>query len=207
MTKDPHHHGNLREALITAALELLQEGGIEGLTLRRAAARAGVSHAAPAHHFDGLQGLLTATAARAFQMFTDSMVRARDAAPRQPLPRLLGVGEGYIAFARTHAGLFHLMFATPGLCRDDPALMAQSNAAYEVLRKACAPFAGPSPEALELAVWSLVHGYAALTGAARTDPGGRKAAAPPFSALLALLVSGREQDFGDLPLAPDRTLG
>lgn len=162
MTKENHHHGNLRVALITASVDLLQEGGIDGLTLRRAAARAGVSHAAPAHHFNGLPGLMTATAAQAFQMFTAAMVLARDAAPPTPRARLLGVANGYLAFARGHAGLFQLMFNAPNLCRDDPELALASAAAYGVLRDACAPFAAPNPERLELAVWSLVHGFAAL---------------------------------------------
>ena len=61
--KKQHHHGNLREALITAGVGLLNEGGLSALTLRKCAARAGVSHAAPAYHFKGLNGLLTAIAA------------------------------------------------------------------------------------------------------------------------------------------------
>ena len=73
----PHHHGNLRSALIDSGLALLANEGLAGLTLRRAAAAAGVSHAAPAHHFDGLPGLLTAIAARAFQLFADQMEAAQ----------------------------------------------------------------------------------------------------------------------------------
>lgn len=165
MTKDNHHHGNLREALISASVALLQEGGIAGLTLRRAAARAGVSHAAPAHHFGGLPGLLTATAARAFELFTAAMVQSRDAAPPTAQARLLGVAQGYLAFAEAHSGLFHLMFNAPSLCRDDPALRVASAAAYQVLREACAPFAAPDPVRMELAVWALVHGYAAIAPA------------------------------------------
>ncbi len=64
----PHHHGNLREALIVAGIEILKEGGLPALTLRACAARAGVSHAAPAHHFDGLPGLVTAIAANSGQI-------------------------------------------------------------------------------------------------------------------------------------------
>jgi AcrR family transcriptional regulator len=71
MSDKPHHHGNLREALINAGLLLLKEDGLDGLTLRRAAARAGVSHAAPAHHFSGKQGLVAAIAARGFLPLTE----------------------------------------------------------------------------------------------------------------------------------------
>ncbi|WP_141215717.1 TetR/AcrR family transcriptional regulator, partial [Hahella sp. CCB-MM4] len=77
MTRDTP---STRDALIEAGLSLLIEGGPEGLTLRRAAARAGVSHAAPAHHFNGLPGLQTAIATRAFALFTVTMISHRDAA-------------------------------------------------------------------------------------------------------------------------------
>lgn len=162
MSKETHHHGNLRAALIEAALELLQEGGIAGLTLRKAAARAGVSHAAPAHHFDGLPGLLTATAACAFDLFTTAMTTARDSAADDPKARLHGIAEGYLTFAKSHRGLFDLMFNSPTLCREDPELKAASWRAYLVLRDGCAPFHAANPAELELTVWSLVHGYAAL---------------------------------------------
>ncbi len=95
MTKEiPHHHGNLREALIDAGLQLLAEGGPSALTLRRAAARAGVSHAAPAHHFDGLTGLLTAIAVRAYQAFSGQMIQHREAAGANDFTRWVGVCQG-----------------------------------------------------------------------------------------------------------------
>lgn len=185
----PHHHGNLREALIEAGLALLLESGIEGLTLRRAAARAGVSHAAPAHHFGGLTGLLTAVAARAFQIFTKSMITARDQSGPEPFDRLLGVCQGYMAFSQDKSGLFRLMFTTPGLDREDPDLSRESSAAYEVLRSACAPFASPAPEELEVAVWSLVHGYATLGFAGPKAEDRAFGQVPPFEILLRRLVS------------------
>ena len=116
----PHHRGNLREALIVAAMALLTEGGIAGLTLRRAAARAGVSHAAPAHHFNGLPGLLTAIAARAFCQFGDAMELARATADPAPFAQLAGICTGYLDFATRHAGIFHLMFVSAEVDRDDP---------------------------------------------------------------------------------------
>lgn len=184
----PHHHGNLREALIEAGLALLREGGIEGLTLRRAAARAGVSHAAPAHHFSGLDGLMTAISARAFAIFTAEMTAARDAAGDAPFDRLLGICNGYLAFSRSNSGLFRVMFTTPGLDRTDPDLARESAAAYEVLRSACAPFAGVPSEETELAVWSLVHGYALLGFAAPDTTGRAFHHVPEFQTLLARLI-------------------
>ena len=135
----PHHHGNLRQALIDAGFSLLSEGGRAALTLRQAAARAGVSHAAPAHHFDGLPGLLTAIAAQAFARFTALMIAARDQAGPEPFDRLNGICAGYIAFANAHAGMFDLMFNAGDIQRADPDLQIQSFAAYSVLRDACLP--------------------------------------------------------------------
>lgn len=179
-----------RAALIEAALHLLLTEGMGGLTLRRAAARAGVSHAAPAHHFDGLPGLLTATAARAFRLFTKAMTDARDAAPPDPRAQLLAVGQGYLAFARDHAGLFHLMFNSPALSRNDHDLMQASAESYAVLRAACAPLAAADPHALETAVWALVHGFAALSPAPTEIACSEGRAAPTFEALLWPLVDG-----------------
>ena len=192
----PHHHGNLREALIIAGMDLLSEGGMAALTLRRAAARAGVSHAAPAHHFDGLPGLLTAIAARAFTKFADMMQSAREAAGTDPFQRLVGICQGYLDFARAHHGLFHVMFVSPEVNRSDPALTPQSTRAYLLLRAACLPFAAPGATEdalLETAVWSLVHGYATL-GCDGTG-GHRRAFArsPDIAELLQELLAGRQQ--------------
>ena len=179
-----------RTALIEAAIALLQSGGMAALTLRQAAAKAGVSNAAPAHHFDGLPGLLTATAARAFRLFTAAMTKARDAAPPDPRAQLLAVGQGYLTFARDHAGLFQLMFNSPALCRDDAELTQASAAAYAVLRAACAPFVAADPRALETAVWALVHGFAALSPAPAEIACTEGRATPTFEALLWPLVDG-----------------
>lgn len=188
ITPPPHHHGNLREALIGAGIDLLNEGGIANLTLRRAAARAGVSHAAPAHHFAGLPGLLTAIATRAFDRFAVAMEAARDRAGPEPMARLQGICAGYIDFASGQSGLFQVMFTTPGLLRDDLALHRASSHAYQVLRDACAPFVSDPPEALEIAVWSLVHGYALLRFDRPSSTPDQVSAVPAFSALLDRII-------------------
>lgn len=179
----------LREALIEAGLALLEEGGPAGLTLRRAAARAGVSHAAPAHHFHGLPGLMTAMATRAFQTFTAAMQTARIAAPPTPEGQLLGICTGYLDFARQHDGLFHLMFAAAEVNHADPALMLASRASYQELREACAPFAGDARDQFELAVWSMVHGYAALGFSKDKAPGNPYHNGPAFADLLEHLLA------------------
>lgn len=188
--RPPHHHGNLRQALVMAGLELLREGGPGGLTLRRAAARAGVSHAAPAHHFDGLAGLMTAMAAEAFGQFTASMVAARQVAPAGARARLEAVCQGYLDFAATNRGLFHLLFVAPEVDRTDPALSAVAAAAYGELRAACLPFSatGEPDPVVEIGVWTMVHGYALLGLTDPDSPRHRLVAVPGFSDLLARLV-------------------
>jgi AcrR family transcriptional regulator len=187
----PHHHGNLRLALIDAGFSLLSEGGRAALTLRQAAARAGVSHAAPAHHFDGLPGLLTAIAAQAFARFTQAMTDARDAAGPDPLARLQGICTGYLAFAKMQDGLFDLMFNAHDINRADPDLQHHSIAAYSVLRDACQPFASqdrPDRE-IETAVWSMVHGYALLRFSTPRDDTRPFTQTPEFSRLLHNLIN------------------
>ncbi len=170
---------NVREDLIEAGLALLREGGAEGLTLRRAAAKAGVSHAAPAHHFAGVGGLLTAMAIRAYDDFAAAMVAARDASAPDPASQLQGVGRGYLSFASTNSGLFHLLFTNRGVDRDDPEFLAASLPAFAVLREACLPFTGGEPDvAFEVAIWSMVHGYA-LLGLAEPDSPKRALFEPP----------------------------
>lgn len=188
ITAAPHPESPLREALIEAGLALLIEGGAEGLTLRRAAARAGVSHAAPAHHFNGLSGLQTAIASRAFALFTEAMLRRREAAPDRPWPRLLAICEGYLDFAAERSGLFHIMFGCPDLDMLDADLARESARAYAVLRDTCLPFAGGQPDpVLEAQVWTSVHGYALLNFAAPGALLGTETP-PPFATLLARIV-------------------
>jgi AcrR family transcriptional regulator len=164
MRKSSRHHGNLRVALVDAGLELLARDGIPGLTLRACAARTGVSHAAPAHHFDGLPGLLTAIAARGHSIFTETMVQDRNAAGREPRAALIGICRGYLRFARENPALFTLMFNHSFNKTSDPDFTANSGDSYAVLAKACAPFQPVSDvsDSTEAMIWSLVHGLACL---------------------------------------------
>lgn len=176
-----------RDALIDAGLSLLIEGGPEGLTLRRAAARAGVSHAAPAHHFKGLPGLQTAIATRAYTLFTEAMATRRDASGPAPFDRLLGICEGYLDFATERAGLFHVMFNCPDLDYADPALQIESGKAYAVLREGCLPFTGAADLVTEGLVWASVHGYAMLGFRHRDGQAGGENP-PPFRDLLVRIL-------------------
>ena len=110
--KDSYHHGDLRQALVAAGLTLLEQQGIEGLTLRRTAAAAGVSHAAPAHYFPTLKNLLTALAAIGFERFGAAIAAQHDKAGRDPEARMRAGGRAYVEFAAGNPGLFRLMFSS-----------------------------------------------------------------------------------------------
>ena len=191
-SKRPHHHGNLREALIVAGLDLMEQGAPDALTLRKCAKRAGVSHAAPAHHFNGLISLQGAIIARGHQLFAQSMKDActQDAlqADATPHTQLRAICDGYINFARSHSAVFKLMFQQHGLDKstlDDTSrneLIRDATASYQVLRDACAPFESNGTDT-EIMVWSLVHGYAMLF-CGITSPLHPSDSAPDFSQIL-----------------------
>lgn len=162
-TKAPYHKGNLREALVEAGISLIREGGPSALTIRGVAARVGVSHAAPKHHFSTLDALRTAVATEGHRRFTDAMEAAIAESDEGPRAALIAAGIGYMRFARSHPGLFQVMFSGQ-LDRDDPDLVKASTASYGVLARVCAPVAhGPAgAEGTETLVWSLAHGFSAL---------------------------------------------
>ena len=183
--KKPYHHGDLRNALLEAGLQILDHEGIAAVTLRAIAARAGVSHAAPAHHFGNLKGLMTALAAIAFGRLYESIEAAMDAAPKQPIDQLRAAGRGYVRFAECNPGLFRLMFTASLLDDADPDLRHASGRAYQQLLDIAAPAAaqrgGRSADdvsAVALQIWCTVHGFAhlLLEGQIAAPPSGGSAA-------------------------------
>jgi AcrR family transcriptional regulator len=156
----PYHHGDLRAALIAAALEAITEHGAANLSLRDLARRAGVSHAAPAHHFGDKTGLLTAVATEGYQLLAE----ATSAAWRRT-GSFLEAGVAYVRFAITHPAHFAVMFR-PDLYRpDDPALAAargQARAALEKPAGKTAEAASGEPATAAVAGWALMHGLATL---------------------------------------------
>lgn len=161
-----YHHGNLREALIQAGLDIVAEQGLAALTLRACATRAGVSHAAPTHHFGNLRGLLTELTAIAFRRFYASIAAEQQAGPRAPREQVRAACRGYLKFATTNPDLFRLMFSAKPLDWENPALLEAARAAYAQLAETVRPFhdAADDDEGLRLRtlVWSTVHGYAHL---------------------------------------------
>src|SRR5688572_30866632 len=129
---DSYHHGDLRRALVEATEALLAEKGPEAFALREVARRAGVSPAAPAHHFGDSAGLLTAVATLGFEELTRSLLAGRKGTGKDARARLVGQGVGYVRFALAYPGRFRLMFRT-GARMDDPALQEAAGRAFQVL--------------------------------------------------------------------------
>jgi AcrR family transcriptional regulator len=163
-----YHHGALRPALIAAAEAVIAERGLDRFSLRETARRAGVSPAAPAHHFKDARGLLTAIATQAFADLAEALEAADASAGSDREARIKAQGRAYVAFALDHPARFDLMWRKALLDNDDPELVRQGDRAFEVLdrvtREAGALSSGPSDPALapSIAAWSLVHGFARL---------------------------------------------
>jgi AcrR family transcriptional regulator len=158
----PYHHGDLREALLAAAQAWLDTPGAAALTLRELAKAAGVSHAAPYHHFAGLDELLAAVAARAFARLADAMAQAA-ARARSPAHALLDIAEAYLRVALAHPAQFRLMFG-PLLARkaEFPELAQEAGRAFRALFETASAHAPERGLELALTGWSLSHGAANL---------------------------------------------
>jgi len=172
-TQNRYHHGNLRETLLQAAEAELEEKGIEGLSLRSIAKRAGVSHAAPAHHFGDVNGLLTALAAAGFERFVAMQKRRQAGASDTPKDQLGGLGLGYIDFAMAHPALFRLIFSSKRPDFDDPDLCQAADAAFDLLVQNVGRVRDVDPYKDEAAMldvmasWAISHGLADLLNAGR----------------------------------------
>lgn len=166
-----YHHGDLRAALLRAAEAELEAHGIEAFSLRGTARRAGVSHAAPAHHFADTGALLTALAAEGFRRFLATQLAHQARASAEPMAQLLAAGEGYVAFAAANPALFRLMFGSRRADHRDGDLAAAARAAYDHLALCIAALdpAGMSPPLDMMAVWAMAHGLADLSNSGQLD--------------------------------------
>ncbi len=174
----PYHHGDLPAALLEAALAILEEHGINGLTLRAVARRAGVSHMAPAHHFGDLEGLLSELAALGFRRFGAALAGSAGQ------DRLDAMGEAYVAFARGSPALFQLMFRSERLDPTRPSLADALHRAGDLLTQTAGGFVGGQGEptlaqvAGAVRAWSMVHGFAMLLLDGRLGPTLRASSRP-----------------------------
>ncbi len=156
----------------TAELEL-EENGIEGFSLRAVAKRAGVSHAAPAHHFTDANGLLTGLAEVAFRRFVATQKEAMASAEKNSSAQLAASGLGYVRFALASPALFRLIFSSGRPDFDEPGLQAAAFAGYELLVRLVHEVTGVDPRTNEKAMlnvnaaWATAHGLADLLVAGR----------------------------------------
>jgi AcrR family transcriptional regulator len=157
----PYHHGNLRETLLDAGDTLLAQRGEAALTLREVAASAGVSHAAPYHHFASREALLAGVAQRGFGLLAEAMEQA--AGEADPRERLLLICEAYVACALRRPARFRLMFG-PMLARkrEFPDLVREADRAFDALVRAASACDAEAGPLLALSGWSLAHGLSNL---------------------------------------------
>ena len=187
----PYHHGDLRQTLLAAAVDAIAEFGPARLSLRELARRAGVSHAAPAHHFGNKAGLLTAVAAEGYHLLADALTAAQQAGD------FLDTGVAYVRFAVDHRAHFEVMYRPDLYHPDDQAVAAARQRAADALYGGVGTVTDTRTDSgIDLAgaaAWCLVHGFAtlwlnhALPAGLGTDP---EAAA---RAVAAVLFQGPDQ--------------
>jgi AcrR family transcriptional regulator len=173
-----YHHGNLKEALISAALELIAKKGPAGFTFAEAARSAGVSPAAPYRHFRDRDELLSDVARQGFEQFAAALARAWDNGRPDPFTAFERLGKAYLAFARAEPAYYSAMFEA-GIPLDINAELRQAaDSAFAVLRSATEQLVATMPAAnrppvlmMALHIWALSHGIASLFG--RGDAGRR----------------------------------
>ena len=162
-----YHHGDLTRALLDAGIEVLGERGIDGLSLREVARRAGVSQAAPYHHFADKGALLSAIAAKGYVELAAALRTGADEAGGNALQRFQGMGIAYVRFAVEHPAMFRLLFRPEMLATASPAGTVAATATFRELEQAVAAaiaegsVAGSQDE-VALAAWCAVHGVATL---------------------------------------------
>jgi len=158
MSRDSYHHGDLKAVILAEAAGLVAERGADGISLRELARAAGVSHAAPAHHFTDRRGLFTALAAEGWRMLAAALTDAR--------PEFTDAATAYVRFALDHPGHYAVMFDRSLVNPEDADLIASQAAAGAELARGVGtlddPRAKDDPEAAALAAWSLVHGFSLL---------------------------------------------
>ncbi len=166
--RDSYHHGNLREALIEAALRLIRERGPAGFAFVELARAAGVSPAAPYRHFRDRTALLGEIARRGFVRFAADLDAVWNGGRPDAVAAFDRVGKAYLAFARRDPASYAVMFESGLPLEESPELRQASDLAFEVLRRAadaiCATATGRRPPALMVAlhVWAMAHGVASL---------------------------------------------
>ncbi len=166
-----YHHGNLKEALMRAALELIAEKGPAGFTFAEAARSAGVSPAAPYRHFRDRDELLANVAMRGFAQFEAALAKAWEHGRPHPFAAFERLGRAYLQFARDEPAYYSAMFEAGVPVDSSPELRQAGERAFGVLRNATEALialipASSRPPAMMVAlhIWALSHGIASLFG-------------------------------------------
>ncbi len=187
--RDGYHHGNLREALIQAALTLMAERGLAGFAIAELARAVGVSPAAPYRHFRDRNAVVAEVARRGFEQLAAELDAAQSAAGAHPIAALERCAQAHLAFAKREPAVYAAMFDGGFPVKDYPEVLRAREAAFAVVRRgaqvACDQGRGQrQPPALMVALhlWSLVHGIAGL------------------------FVSGGSEAQGWLPMTPEELL-
>ena len=183
MPKRGYHHGNLRQALIDAAIELIELRGPTGFTLSEAAKQAGVTPAAVYRHFEGREDLIAEGAMQGYEIFADLMEFAYQSGQPSALKAFEATGRAYLAFARKYPGHYIAMFESGISVNRTPELAAVANRANGVLEQAAADLSQhipadkrPPASMFSAHIWAMSHGVVELF--ARNSPG----RASPFPA-------------------------
>lgn len=167
--RERYHHGNLREALIKAALAMIAERGLAGFAIAELARVVGVSPAAPYRHFRDRNAVIAEVARRGFESLAADLTAATAGWQADPLGALERAAQAHVAFAGREAAVYAAMFDSGFPSGDHPELVVARDAAFAVLRRAadaaCAMGRAPRrppPLMVALHVWSLTHGIATL---------------------------------------------
>jgi AcrR family transcriptional regulator len=188
-----YHHGNLKEALVRAALELIAKKGPAGFTFAEAARWAGVSPAAPYRHFRDRDELISDVARRGFDLFEAALKRAWDDGRPDPSTAFERLGRAYLEFARTEPAYYSAMFEAGVPLDTSPELRESGERAFAVLRAATETLVATMPAQnrppvmmMALHIWALSHGIASLF--ARGDAARRRLPMTPEELLEAAVL-------------------
>ncbi|MWD26429.1 TetR family transcriptional regulator [Aquicoccus sp. SCR17] len=176
MAKRGYHHGNLRQALVEAALALIEAKGPTGFTLSEAAKQAGVTPAAVYRHFEGREDLIAEAARQGYEIFADVMQFAYEKGQPSALAAFEATGRAYLAFARKYPGHYIAMFESGISVNRNPDLARESGRAWRVLERAASdlsqhipPERRPPASMFSAHIWAMSHGVVELF--ARNSPG------------------------------------
>jgi len=167
--KKNYHHGDLKNALIKAGVEILAKDGVIGLSLRKVAARAGVSHTAPYSHFVDKQALIAAISTEGFRQLYERMSAVAEEYKTKPSMQLMEVGWAYVQFALDDRDRFKVMFSgTLEKEKEYPEFVTESQRNFQLVKmvveanQAAGVLRSGSSDLVALSAWAIIHGFSML---------------------------------------------